>query len=439
MAALLVLVEGILLALQWAAAGRTSQPLASIFRSQAIFWGLAFVVVPTAMLLVTPPASFGDAFVDERIVAIGYEAGLTTVMWIVLAGQATFTALTWAYVRFRGTADIATPQNVTAAGLFLAFLVGVALRASWLAGIDSALLEALLPLGTVVSTIVLIYERQAGWPFRVLRVAVVVGEIVWSIEFASKTPVIAVAVALVIRFSWNANHRLKWWRITALGVLSLVGFFAIQTVKTEVSTRIEVAKAADTYPAVVGPAMPLLIRFDLAHAVADVAFLAPGSWIDAPEYLSRLWSEVVPRTVGSGKDDLTPGQRWAREVRAQTLGQPKTTVALAEGPIAEGYAVAGLVGVITLVSAVFTATIFTGFLLKRRSPFLLAWGASIISPPILFERGILGLAGGLVRGCEIAAVLLVIFWLAHSLTRSQSVHRGSHVERTSRVAESAGA
>jgi hypothetical protein len=44
------------------------------------------------------------------------------------------------------------------------------------------------------------------------------------------------------------------------------------------------------------------------------------------------------------------------------------------------------------------------------------WGVGIVTQTILFERGILGLVGGVVRALEIAMILSIIFWVDQELS-----------------------
>jgi hypothetical protein len=220
---------------------------------------------------------------------------------------------------------------------------------------------------------------------------------------------VAAILALVIRVSILSGKRIGWKRwllLATFGYIAFVGIQELKQVRIQGSEQ-ELAIADQRYPVLWQPALPILRRFDLIEEVTDAEVLGPGQWISPAQYAQYALLDIVPRPLGSNKDSI--GLIWGSQVRDRTWPGEPTTVYLAQGPIAEGYAFEGMGGIIFEECCLFLLTLLTARGLRSRHMVLGALAVYVIFvQPALFELGFLGGMESVGKGIQVA----VLFYLA---------------------------
>jgi hypothetical protein len=148
--------------------------------------------------------------------------------------------------------------------------------------------------------------------------------------------------------------------------------------------------------------LPILRRFDLLEAVTDARYVR-GRWMSPGEFAGSLGAAFVPRPVNPAKAG-TAGERWAVEVR--NASKPtRPGVSLAEGMVAEGYALAGPAGVVVECLLLALITVAGARALAVGGTVVFSLGCSLVFLPTLQERGLLGVAEVLAKGVQVALVV----------------------------------
>ena len=192
------------------------------------------------------------------------------------------------------------------------------------------------------------------------------GELLFSVIYESKTPILTFALFFFIAYAGT----LRGSRTVTYTVLGSTAAFAVftmlQTLKTPRRAPRSRRGLTAAYPLATRPLLPVLRRFDLYGAVTDASFVPDGRWLSPAAFVRRVVSGFVP-CGPSGDPFVSSGVRWAREVRAYTIPLNGSTVSLADGVVAEGFAVAGWIGVAAeaVVLAVATALVARALLSPR--------------------------------------------------------------------------
>jgi hypothetical protein len=156
----------------------------------------------------------------------------------------------------------------------------------------------------------------------------------------------------------------------------------------------------------------------MIDAATDAAFVQPGTWLSADEALVRARDQIVPRPFLPSKAALSPGEFWARELRPiSTLSPPEADVPLAEGVIAEGYALKGPLGLALESVALLASCIAAASMLGSTRGFVRLWGVSVITQPLLFERGVFGIVGGFSEALQVSLIAYLLLVVARTLRR----------------------
>jgi hypothetical protein len=400
---------------------RTTGPLRYLMYLQATYWAIGYVARPLVLLVVNPRPRLNDSIADPRIAGDGYAAGLTAVLPIVAFGLAAYVAGLLVLTqrsrpasadRAPGSADRA-PGSADRARFdwrYVAamYVLGWICRLALLDSIDNpatASIAGVAPLAVAILCICTAWNG-ASKPFKASAlIAVAIGEGVYSVLIASKTPLMAFILFLVIGFGATLRSARPVIAVSVICV-SLFSFSFVQTLKNDDRTNLELDAVTSTYPSVVRPMLPVLRRFDLQSAATDAYFAQPGRWINGDEYISRLQSAVFPKLATD--DYVSAGIDWAREVRSFTTPMGRTPVSLADGFIAEGYAMYGYVGVAVeaLVLAFVVALLAAG--LRSSRPFPLLFALSLLTLPAIFERGLLGITEAVGQMLQVTAVAYVL-------------------------------
>ena len=154
---------------------------------------------------------------------------------------------------------------------------------------------------------------------------------------------------------------------------------------------------------------PILARFDLFRPNVDAFFSGPHSYFSLGEVVTRLWQNLIPQQLLGRK--LEPaGMAWGSMIRPQGLGDARTFVSLAEGPIAEGWVLAGWGGILLEIATLALAIIAIARLYERRTLFATAFAVAMTgSSPYLFERGLLGISEGIGKSLQIALIVSLFY------------------------------
>ena len=118
---------------------------------------------------------------------------------------------------------------------------------------------------------------------------------------------------------------------------------------------------------------------------------------------------LIPAQIQPDKPQST-GATWAMEVRGQSLAYADSGVHLAEGPIAEGFVIAGWLGTVIAVALVAGVSWAVAAALRASRVPVVAFGIAMLAQPYLFERGVLGLSEALGKSIQVAllATLMVM-------------------------------
>ncbi|MGW5360204.1 hypothetical protein [Actinopolymorpha pittospori] len=385
---------------QFVLARTTPEPLRSILRVQAVYWFLAYVLRPVILVLVSPAPVVNDSLADDRLAYGGYDAHLPAVLMPVIVGHAVYLLLVLLVgPRLPHLRSLqASPALVL---VLFAILLGA--RLAWMSGVHSAVVASLLTLAPVVVALML-FPAHPPRRLALLVALLVLTEVSWSVIFASKTPILSLFVCLVLVAAsrgWRPRRGHLVVGVVALPGLVL-GFSVLQSVKHDSTVTSDLQVVDQRYPTLVRPLLPLARRFDLLAAVTDSTY-AQGRWISAGEVARRAATSLVPRAVADDKTH-SAGERWAIEVRSLSRNSVPG-VSLAEGPVAEGNAVAGLSGVVAECAFLAVVTLACAAALARGGTFVFALACCLVLQPAIQERGVLGIADVTGKGLQIALVV----------------------------------
>ena len=216
---------------------------------------------------------------------------------------------------------------------------------------------------------------------------VVGGEFYWSIASASKAPILACVLWIVMKqFS---DGRMTWRNFTFVAVGGVASFLVVQEVKVDHGILTSNDSFGQAYPVLLRPLLYLVRRFDHLSALGDAYFAGVGRWLTLPEVGRTLLTSFVPQQMLRDKG-ANIGIRWANEVRAYSVPNSNTGVHLAEGPIAEGYLLGGSVGIIIESVVLALVALLVLRCLCRESRYLRLLGLAITTPTHPVRTGLVG-------------------------------------------------
>jgi hypothetical protein len=241
-------------------------------------------------------------------------------------------------------------------------------------------------------------------------------ELGWAISVQSKSPIIAAALAIAIRFAllgWT-----RWRVVVAVGLatVGLVGFGWLQSFKLTADAKASAAAIDAQYPTLVQPFLSLLRRFDLLQAATDAYYMGGRPWLSATQVLTSGWESLVPSVLVG--DKLHAGTAWASQVRGSSVDMTTVSVSLAEGGINEGNVLGGHVGMISVQLFIFSALLLAARALHSRNVLIIALGLLVTTSPILDERGFLGSMEVIGKGLQLAVAVWAVDLALRALRRS---------------------
>lgn len=392
---------------------------------QAAYWASAYLARPLVLLIGQPTPRPNDSIADRRLAVDDYATGIASVLPIVVVGLAAYVLvliLLQRSIYHRPFVERATAANGVKFDLrFVAFLyaTGWACR---IAVSYSLTNPVTVSLSSAASLAIGLAFLRVDWT-GISRLSQVIflgilatGELIYSGVSESKTPLMGVILFLAIAY----GGKIKSLRtaLSALGVLliALVGFTSVQALKLSGRTSDEIDLVAGGYPPLIGPLLPILRRFDLLSSATDAYFVGPGRWLTLGEYGERLVYGFVPHILSS-EPYQSAGVAWAQEVRSATVPQT-ADVSLADGFIAEGYAMAGYLGVALEASVLGLATLLIARSLSSTNALKVFTGVGILSYPVLFERGLLGLSENLGQTLQVAIAAYLAVLLLPAASRN---------------------
>ncbi|GAB4099236.1 hypothetical protein [Sinomonas halotolerans] len=438
----LVFAIGVCLSIQALVAARIGGAVALLLMTQVVFWSLGYVARPLFLIVAKPTGS--SLLTDPRLARAEYGEPMTGALGIVLVGLISYVAVVTAYFLSRKRDRSSNMMHLMPAGndanRKLLVWCGLVLWAiGWLGRIDflsaQSILSQLQPLAITGATLAIVGLKRSAISFVPLS-AVLFIEVSWSFSFESKAAMVLPVLALCLRFilTNRTSALLKLLPIIAGSVL--VGFFAIQSIRGIFTT----SQAESLSSSVNGGTLAvyllgLLQRFDGFSSVTDSYYLGPGNWQPASQYFMRVFENLIPK-FGEAQE-ASVGQLWTREVRAYSIPDQYRDVPIAAGPIAEGYAMWGVLGVVALNVLLALMVIGLGRALMVRSVLLIVFAVSMSFNTGIYEVALQGWAGSVNKSLQAVAVALPILLLA-SLARNLKRGRTPLLPATAQAVEESG-
>jgi hypothetical protein len=411
---LLVTITSILAAQFWFGFS-TKSTARSIIQVQAVFWFLAFVYRPIYLLVEQPtsPVYLGDT----RLVSLGYPETLIPVLAIVALGQFAFLATLFVFRKL-----ISKPQNMEDspthavnsevlsagfaiwAGGTILYLIG---SAGYLPNSPIFFLAACSGAGILIT----FHQKSQTFKSKLVLPFVVVSCALLGVVSASKAPVLAALLALLMR-AVSAGAKLGLKKITGYTVATIGTFLILQPLKGINTFSLVSQGSTSILTLLESTQIAILERFDGMIAVIDAYVAGQGSWLSARDYTVRFIEMALPRSF-FGLGTTSPGELWALEVRAQSNPIQKG-VSLAVGPSADGFLVLGWAGVIMFNIALGLFIVYSCVNFESNQALKVIFFSIWIFGPQFFEQSLLGVASGLSR----SAIICFICWLWILLRRS---------------------
>ncbi|MEJ8278255.1 hypothetical protein [Pseudonocardia spirodelae] len=398
--------------------------------AQVAYWALSYVLRPAVLLWVQPVPTYGDDVADPRLYSIGYPHGIAEAMQPVVYGLWLYALLALGYAcRARGRPPrppVRTDPDLVAT-LVVVWVVGCAGRAAaYLTGsvggagdVTSAnpVLDLVASLAGIGGAGLILFLR----PATPSRAAVVIGgllavELGWAIASESKSPVMAAALAVAIRFALLGWSRRRTWGVLGLAAGGIAGFGWLQSFKLSGDAAAAAAEVDSRYPGVVRPFLPIVRRFDLLQAATDAYYMSGRTWLTPGQVVTAMAQSFVPSGVLGG-EKLHSGTAWAFQVRGSSVDMRSVSVALADGSINEGQVLGGLPGVTVGALFTFGLLLLAVRWLHSRHVVAISLGIIVTTSPILDERGILGSTEVVGKGLQAAVVVWVVAVVVTRLRR----------------------
>ena len=424
-----------------------------ILIAQTVYWSLSYIARPLALLWVSPQPRFGDSIADPRLASMGYFDGIENALRPVAFGLWCYAVLVVAYAlwqrgrppkRLQMLANpdfLRTSWAVYAIGL-LGRAVVLATGSVGVAGeIESPnpILNFVAALAIVGSLGLILYYRSASDRSTALLIGLLaLVELGWSIAAESKTPVLAVAVAIGVRFALTGWTRAKAALIICIAGLGIGGFSWLQSFKSSGEQEAIASLADSGYPAALRPFLGILRRFDLLEAATDAYYMNGRPWLSVTESAQHVLNSFIPAQL-LNTEKFTAGVKWAQEVRGSSVDMRGISVALAEGNVNEGYVLGGYIGVAVGVTFTFVLMLLWISAIHSRYVIPAVMGLFVIEFPILFERGILGSAEVVGKYLQLAILVWLVYLLSSTLrgrsneNKKESGATGPEVEPISAV------
>ncbi len=421
----LVFLIGLCLLAQLLVARRLPKMVGALVVIQVVYWAISYLLRPIVLLSVRPPPKFGDSVADARLAAGGYEDNLANVLSPVVYGLAAyvFFLLLLSLIAKPRPSSRDFPSGLVAA-LTACFVIGLLGRVLAISGQGAnPVVSVLVLLGAVSAAGLVIYAPLKSRAALFWIALVCASEVGWAILSKSKTPVLALIVAVILRFVWLGWTRRRRIYVALAGVAGAASFSALQALKFDDATGNQVSAAAGNYPPLVAPLMPIITRFDLLSAITDAVALRGSTWLTSEQLIERAAQSLLPQQI-IGVDKVTAGRSWALEVSSQSQAGVGDFVSRADGFIAEGFALGGTIGVVAAAAFLAVVTYAVGRLMQAESLLARSTGLIFVVTPIIFERGMLGFFDAAGKGIQILILIAIVSALARAviLSRATEAH-----------------
>jgi len=355
-----------------------------ILRAIVAYGALGYFLHGLYMILVNPTPGLNGFIADPRLLQPNYLDGLSQIAPEAALGLAVLLSSMYVFSRLMGrSGPIPPPTGNPQWALALAVAVSLAWVVRMYAIVNhqfplSGLEGRIGALPTAALGVIVICTNWRGLTWlRIVVIAAALGEALWSVETAVKTPLLAVA------FFFYVDPNRKRISVSALvaGVVTVILAFAvIQPNKTTTGYGDYNGNTALILPATI------LTRFDFVRGLTDAASNVPGFYMATPELLGRLGGVWVPQSL-TGTQKVAAGVLWGQRMENDLSG-----VHFPPGPTAEGYAIYGYLGIVIWNFVVGVAAAALARLLNRRRYFPLAvFAAGVFASSAIFETGVLGL------------------------------------------------
>ena len=271
------------------------------------------------------------------MVAGSYEGGLRAVLPVVLIGLVWLITCSSRPPQAAASSREGSCEGPGLRDVAVLYAAGWACRLLVGGGFENPLTSSamgLAPLAAILAVLAL--GRLPRGPAWLPAAAALCGEGLWSWLYASKTPVLAVLLAIGLKVMLDGRLRKNALRLGTVAGLGAVVFTLVQVWKNELSSIAEdVGRVDATYPAWAQPLLPVLRRFDLLSGTTDAVLLGPGQWVSTsvgqrlvraccsfgtgPETLSRR------ARLGPGGAERTASRRGAARSRSRRAPAPRAS------------------------------------------------------------------------------------------------------------------
>jgi len=382
---------------------------------QMLFMLVPFLIAPLILMALNIPPSPGDQFADRRLISNGsYSEILVKLLYVIIVCQITYLISLEIFVLLAGKSSKLSFNNSwnlnTESILILLILASLTLILARF-DISNPILFAFRKLGATTTCFsIIFYAHLNGSNFQ-KKLILTLGSIITIFETISygftKAPVLAVALSVWI---WALNDsRISRKKRTFIGASLLLAIpivfklVQLQHLGAESNERFKYTSAR--YPDWISLTLPFIQRFDLLSSLTDAFYAGKGAWLSTTDYIREVFSAFF---WNYGFEGLNFGARWAIEISSKSIsGNAYTGVSLSQGPIAEGYIIAGVLG----SAIVTTLIVFLTLLLCEKSysgRFVSFLAVDMFAKNSLFEQGLVGNAERLTGAFKILVVLAVI-------------------------------
>lgn len=177
--------------------------------------------------------------------------------------------------------------------------------------------------------------------------------LIWAVFlFHSKSEAFLIVIAIMIRVS-HSRRQINFRKILAISILALLLWPIIQVQKgilTLSKVQSQLVSQGENYAYVKSFLIGFIERFDGTDSITDAYLAGSGSWYDFFDYVNLIFVKLIPNIsflLGDYFGEYTEtskslGQLWNDQMRPITISNVTGGVPVSYGPLAEGYAITGL-------------------------------------------------------------------------------------------------
>lgn len=378
-----------------------------VVRVFAVYVAVADLMRGLALLAINPSPSLGS-YALEPLLQPTYADGVAATFPVValgltavVAGVYVLNALRLSKARRERQYTIASLGLVASAAYGLAYSMRVISSLVEAGAVANIAGRGNLIAPAVLGLVILTQHWRAAPSLRRLIALAALGEIIWALLAASKTPLFAFLLLLYLD---PRRPRLRPQAVLAGATAVLLAFTVIQNLKPS-SSQTAALRAEQS----LGTQLVSTIsnRFDGLRAATVAVRLGPGSYISPDDAALAAAQVFVPNSISAGRKE-SAGLRWGRLM----YGSAERTF-YAESAVAEGFAIAGLPGALVWCMSV-------GLLLGLVCRLILGAGlalrfvaAGLLGSSALFERGLLGITENISNAFQALIIASSVFLLLY--------------------------